>query len=60
MKAVVAIATLLLLLCGPADAGERKVVRTDSAMGTVVQITCYNFRAERCQFLRGRLSDVTS
>jgi thiamine biosynthesis lipoprotein len=34
----VAIATMIGL-AGAAEAGERKVVRTDSAMGTVVQIT---------------------
>lgn len=36
--AAVALATLLIC-AGPADAGERKVIRTDAAMGTVVQIT---------------------
>lgn len=35
----VAVIATLLGLAGTAEAGERKIVRTDSAMGTVVQIT---------------------
>ena len=39
MKGILVAAATVLCLAGSAEAGERKVVRTASAMGTVVQIT---------------------